>query len=115
MTPEPGRNPPRRTWLAEERTWLAWWRTALATAVAAIGVGRIAPELIGGDRWPLAAVGIGFGILAFGMFAAGFLRHRQVVHALGAGRFRPLEMRWVELFTAGGILLVLASLALILF
>ena len=58
----------RRTWLAAERTWLAWWRTALGAAVAALAVGRLAPELTGGTTWPWAIVGTGYALLAIAMF-----------------------------------------------
>ncbi len=107
-------DPTRRTWLAEERTWLAWWRTGLATAVAAIGVGRVAPELLGGAAWPYAVAGCVYGLLAAGMFIGGFVRHREAQTALREGRFEPLQTRWVEVFTGGGIVLALAALALIL-
>jgi putative membrane protein len=104
---------PRRTWLAEERTWLAWWRTGLATSVAAIGVGRIAPELVPGAGWPFGALGVGFALVALAMLVGGFVRHRQATTALEQGQFQPLAPRWVELFTAAGVVLVLATLALV--
>jgi uncharacterized membrane protein YidH (DUF202 family) len=46
----------RRTRLAAERTWLAWWRTALGASVAALGVGALLPQVLGGSRWPYAAL-----------------------------------------------------------
>jgi uncharacterized membrane protein YidH (DUF202 family) len=42
----------RRTGMAAERTWLAWWRTGLAATVGALGVGRLAPNLLHAAAWP---------------------------------------------------------------
>ena len=47
----------RRTSMAAERTWLAWWRTALAATVGALGVGRLAPELLSVSSWPYVVLG----------------------------------------------------------
>ena len=50
----------RRTSMAAERTWLAWWRSALAASVGALGVGRLAPELLGVAAWPYVLLGCGY-------------------------------------------------------
>ena len=105
----------RRTWLAAERTWLAWWRTALGAAVAALAVGRIAPELTGGTTWPWAVVGTGYALLAIAMFAAGRSRHRHVEEALAAGTFSRLDGRVVDGMTLVGAALALSTIVLIVF
>ena len=83
----------RRTWLAAERPWLAWWRTALAASVAAIAVGRLAPELTGGATWPWAIVGSGSALLAVAMYLVGIARQRHVDEALAAGTYTRLDQR----------------------
>src|SRR5690349_20549436 len=65
---------PRRTWLAAERTFLAWWRTGLAAVVAALGVGRVLPDVVDGPKWPFVALGLGYGVVAAGIFLAGARR-----------------------------------------
>ena len=104
----------RRTHLAAERTWLAWWRSALATAAAAVAIGRIAPDVIGGSNWPLIALGAGFGALAVAMFVVGLQRQRTVEQALRSGGKLPVDGRLVALFSLGGALLAIATLAIIL-
>lgn len=106
-------DPTRRTWLAQERTWLAWWRTGLTTVVAAIGVGRLAPELLPGAAWPYAALGAGYALIALAVFIGGMVRHRRSSEALAQGRFEPLPTRWVEVLTGAAVVLTLATLALI--
>jgi putative membrane protein len=112
-SPSGSADPTRRTWLAQERTWLAWWRTGLTTVVAAIGVGRLVPELLPGDAWPFAALGAGYALIALAVFIGGMVRHRRSAEALAEGRFEPLPTRWVEVLTAAAVVLTLATLALI--
>src|SRR4051812_34890286 len=47
----------RRTSMAAERTWLAWWRSALAASAGALGVGRLAPEILHVAPWPYVILG----------------------------------------------------------
>ena len=105
----------RRTWLAAERTWLAWWRTALGASVAAIAVGRLAPELTGGTSWPWIVIGCGYALLAVAMFLAGAVRQRHVEEALAAGTFTRLDGRVANAMTVAGAVLALATLLLIVF
>lgn len=86
---------PRRTWLAAERTFLAWWRTGLATAVSAIAVGRFLPEAVGHAVLPYAILGVGYALIAAGIFLAGMLRHREIHRGLRGEPFRPLSDRLV--------------------
>ena len=105
----------RRTWLAAERTWLAWWRTALGASVAAIAVGRLAPELTGGSVWPWTVVGSGYALLAVAMYLVGIMRQRHVDEALAAGTFTRLDQRVSDALAGAGVLLALATLVLIVF
>jgi putative membrane protein len=104
---------PRRTWLAAERTFLAWWRTGLAASVAALGVGRLLPEVIEGATWPFVLLGLGYGGVAFGIFAAGAHRQRQIESGLKAEEFRPLGRGIVDLLSLAGALLTIATMVLI--
>jgi putative membrane protein len=103
----------RRTWLAAERTWLAWWRTALGASVAAIAVGRLAPELTEGATWPWVVVGAGYALLAIAMFVAGMKRQRVTEAALAEGGFEHLDRRLADALAGAGVVLSVATFALI--
>ena len=103
----------RRTSMAAERTWLAWWRTALAASVGALGVGRLAPELLDVAPWPYVVLGGGYGALAVGLLLAGAQRQRALEKALHTGGHVPLRFRTVGVFTAGGVALALLTVVLV--
>ena len=103
----------RRTSMAAERTWLAWWRAALAATVGALGVGRLAPELLGVAAWPYVLLGCGYAAVAIGLLITGAQRQRELEHALRTGGHVPLRFRTVGLFTAGGIALALLTVVLV--
>jgi len=104
----------RRTSMAAERTWLAWWRSALAASVGALGVGRLAPELLGVAAWPYVLLGVGYAALAVGLLLAGAQRQRELEHALRTGGHVPLRFRTVGIFTVGGILLAILTVVLVI-
>ena len=104
----------RRTHLAAERTWLAWLRTGLGAAVAALGVGRVAPELIGGTDWPYLVLGAGYALLAVALLAFGVLRHRDVRRALDEGGFAALSDLWVAGVTVAAAALAVTTLVIVL-
>jgi putative membrane protein len=104
----------RRTSMAAERTWLAWWRTALAASVGALGVGRLAPELLDVAAWPYAMLGCGYGTLAIGLLLVGAQRQRELEHALRTGGHVPLRFRTVGVFTVGGVALALLTVVLVI-
>ena len=103
----------RRTWLAAERTWLAWWRTALGASVAALAVGRLAPEFTDGATWPWVVVGGGYALLAVAMFAAGIRRQRNTEAALETGGFARLDRRVADALAGAGVVLSVATFLLI--
>jgi putative membrane protein len=104
----------RRTALAAERTWLAWWRTALAASAGALGVGRLAPELLDVASWPYIVLGTGYGVLAIGLLLAGAARQRKLDRVHREGGHAPLRFATVAVFTGGGILLALMTVVLVL-
>jgi putative membrane protein len=105
---------PQRTAMAAERTWLAWWRTALAATAGALGVGRLAPELLGVASWPYVVLGAGYGLMAIGLLLAGARRMRQLDEAVRSGEQVPLQFWLVALFTGGGVLLALLTIVLVI-
>ena len=104
----------RRTSMAAERTWLAWWRSALAASVGALGVGRLAPEVLDVAAWPYVLLGCGYAALAVGLLLAGAQRQRELERALRSGEHRPLPFRTVGVFTAGGVALALMTIVLVI-
>src|SRR5262245_30256281 len=114
--PRPGGDPgaPQRTAMAAERTWLAWWRTALAATAGALGVGRLAPELLGVVSWPYVVLGAGYAVMAIGLLLTGALRMRQLDEAVRSGRQVPLRFPVIAVFTGGGVLLTLLTMVLVI-
>ena len=125
-TPDPAQQPPveqispaeldqaRRTSMAAERTWLAWWRSALAASVGALGVGRLAPEVLDVAAWPYVLLGCGYAALAVGLLISGAQRQRGLEQALRSGEHRPLPFRTVGVFTVGGVALALMTIVLVI-
>jgi putative membrane protein len=103
----------QRTSMAAERTWLAWWRTALAATAGSLAVGRLAPELLHVAAWPYVVLGVGYAGLAVGLLVTGARRQRDLQHALDRGEEAGLSFRLVTVFTAGGVLLALTTVVLV--
>jgi uncharacterized membrane protein YidH (DUF202 family) len=103
----------RRTSMAAERTWLAWWRSAIAASAGALGVGRLAPELLDVAPWPYIVLGCLYAALAIGLLLVGAQRQRELEHALRTGGHAPLLFRTVGLFTTGGIALAVLTVVLV--
>ena len=99
--------------MAAERTWLAWWRSAIAASAGALGVGRLAPELLDVAPWPYILLGCLYASLAIGLLLVGAQRQRELEHALRSGGHVPLRFRTVGLFTVGGIALAVLTVVLV--
>ncbi len=106
---------PRRTSLAAERTWLAWWRTGLGATAVALAIGRILPGLTGESRWPLKLLGFGYGVLAVAVLLIGAVRQNRVAAALRRGDYDEISSSLVTWLTAAGVVLGLATLAVVVF
>jgi inner membrane protein YidH len=104
---------PRRTSMAAERTWLAWWRTGLAATAGALGVGRLAPELLDVASWPYILLGCGYAGLAVGMWLVGAQRQRELEKSFRTGGQAPLTFRTVGIFTFAGIGLAVMTVVLV--
>jgi uncharacterized membrane protein YidH (DUF202 family) len=103
----------KRTWLAAERTWLAWWRTGLGAAAVAIAVGRLLPGLTGGARWPLRALGLGYGLLAVAVLVVGAIRQQRLGDALRSGGYEELSTPLVMWLTGAAIALSVVTLTIV--
>jgi uncharacterized membrane protein YidH (DUF202 family) len=96
-------------------TWLAWWRTALAATVGALGVGRLAPELLDVPAWPYVLLGCGYASLAVGLLIVGAQRQRASWSMrCEQGHHVPLRFRTVGLFTVGGVALAVMTVVLVI-
>src|SRR5689334_12209630 len=104
----------RRTSMAAERTWLAWWRSALAATAGALGVGRLAPEVLDVAPWPYVLLGCAYAVLAIGLLVVGAQRQRDLERALRTGEHSPLTFRTVAIFSGGGILLAVLTVVLVI-
>lgn len=104
---------PRRTWLAAERTYLAWLRTALAALALAVGVGRLLPALIAASHVAFGLVGAGYGLFGVLVLVFGAWRTQRVRTALAEGRSLPADVWTVWLLTALGLVLAVATIALV--
>jgi putative membrane protein len=106
----------RRTQLANERTQLAWWRTGLTALAVALAVGRVLPDLSHGDtRWPYAVIGVAFSVYGIAMFVYGSRRTRIAEAAIGRDRLPGSSDLVLLSLTAAGVLLGIATGALIVF
>jgi putative membrane protein len=110
---DPDLDQTRRTSMAAERTWLAWWRSAIAATAGALGVGRLAPELLHVAPWPYIVLGCLYAALAMGLLLVGAQRQRELEHALRTGDHAPLLFRTVAVFTVGGIALAVLTVVLV--
>src|SRR3954454_2037479 len=104
----------RRTSMAAERAWRAWWRSALAASAGALGVGRLAPEVLHVAPWPYILLGCGYGALAVGLLLVGARRQRDLEHALRTGGHMPLPFRTVSASRGGGAALAVMPVVLVI-
>lgn len=112
--PPPELDQARRTSMAAERTWLAWWRAAIAATAGALGVGRLAPEVLDVAPWPYVVLGCGYASLAIGLLLVGAQRQRELERALRTGAHHPLRFGTVQVFTVGGVALAVMTVVLVI-
>ena len=104
----------RRTLLAAERTCLAWWRSGIAATTAAVAVGGVVPELVGGSKTPYIILGAGWAALGGGVFVAAALRRRHVQEALRNGDWTGIADRGVTALTLAALTLALGTLVIVI-
>jgi uncharacterized membrane protein YidH (DUF202 family) len=100
--------------MAAERTWLAWWRTALVASAGALGVGRLAPQLLHTSRLPYIVLGCGYALLAVGLLIVGASRQRGLRDAIDRGEPAQLPTPIVVGFTIGGVVLAVMTAVLVI-
>jgi hypothetical protein len=89
-------------------------RSALAASAGALGVGRLAPELLGVAAWPYVLLGCGYASLAIGLLLTGAQRQRELERALRTGGHMPLRFWTVGVFTVGGVALAVMTVVLVI-
>jgi putative membrane protein len=104
----------RRTRLANERTYLAWWRSGLTALAVGLAAGKLVPELSSGAAWPYEILGVGYSLLGIAFIAYGYRRQHAVEAAVRHGEWAPLDARAAAAFTAAGIVLGAATIAVVL-
>jgi len=105
----------RRTSLAGERTLLAWWRTGFTAIAVALAVGRVLPELAPHSaRWPYVLVGIGFAVYGIVLIGFGTRRIEALGNELDLDPADRPALRSMSILAGVGVLLGLATIALIL-
>lgn len=105
----------RRTMMLNvERTWLAWWRTGLVSAATAVGLGRVAPDVLDGHDWPYVIIGTGYAALAVALLILGGIRQRTLTRQLKEGRFEDLSGKWVAVITVAGAGLAVITMVLVM-
>jgi uncharacterized membrane protein YidH (DUF202 family) len=80
-----------------------------------VGVGRIAPDVSNGARWPYEVVGAGFAAIGVLLLWIGYSRTRAVEQALERGEFAPLGNRLPLALLIGGAALGVATFLIVLF
>jgi putative membrane protein len=77
-------------------------------------VGRLAPELLAVAPWPYIVLGCGYATLAVGLLIVGAQHQRELEHALRNRRVRPIELPHSWRFTAGGVVLAVVTVVLVI-
>jgi uncharacterized membrane protein YidH (DUF202 family) len=100
--------------MAAERTWLAWWRTALVASAGALGVGRLAPQLLHAARVPYVILGCGYALLAVALLIVGASRQSGLQKAIDRGEPATLPTPLIVGFTVGGVVLAVMTAVLVI-
>lgn len=105
----------RRTRLASERTYLAWWRTGLTSLAVCVALGKVVPGVSDVTTWPYEVVGAAYGIVGIAFMLVAHVRVRMVERAVDRGGFARLDERLSLAFLAVGLVLGVATIALVIF
>jgi putative membrane protein len=105
----------RRTLLASERTYLAWARSGLTALAVGLAAGKLVPELSSGASWPYELLGVGYSLFGVAFIFYGQRRQNAVEAAVRRGEWTPLDARVMAALTAAGIMLGVATMAVVLF
>ena len=105
----------RRTRLATERTYLAWWRSGLTALAVGLAAGKLVPELSSGAAWPYELLGVSYSLLGVAFIFCGQRRQNAVEAAVRRGEWAPLDPRVATAFTGVGVVLGVATIAVVLF
>lgn len=71
------------------------------------------PELAGGSAWPYEAVGVAFAVVGVALIVFGYARQKRVTTALERGEFAPLGDGPALAFALLGVVLAVATIALV--
>jgi putative membrane protein len=105
----------RRRLLASERTYLAWARSGLTALAVGLAAGKLVPELSSGASWPYELLGVSFSLLGVAFIGSGQRRQNAVETAVRRGDWTPLDARVMAALRAAGIMLGVATIAVVLF
>jgi putative membrane protein len=105
----------RRTLLASERTYLAWARSGLTALAVGLAAGKLVPELSGGASWPYELLGVGYSLLGVAFIFYGQRRQTAVEAAVRRGEWTGPNARVMAVLTTAGIMLGVATVAVVLF
>jgi putative membrane protein len=112
--PGPTDSAPRRTYLAAERTYLAWLRTGLGALGLGLAVGRLIPALMESEHTEFGLLGAGYALLGVFLIVFAAWRQRRIARALTEGEPLPLDGWVVTVLTVSGLVLAVATFALVL-
>ena len=74
----------------------------------------VCPALLDVAAWPYVLLGCGYASLAIGLLVVGAQRQRDLERALRTGDHSPLPFRTVGVFTAGGVVLAVMTVVLVI-
>jgi uncharacterized membrane protein YidH (DUF202 family) len=80
-----------------------------------LAAGKLVPELSSGASWPYELLGVGYSLFGVAFIFYGQRRQNAVEAAVRRGEWTPLDARVMAALRAAGIMLGVATLAVVLF